>query len=285
MASEDHNKHYENFPVASLLLPRHLREPIAAIYAFARSADDFADEGALTANERLTLLRGYQRELNAIAENQPTTHPIFLRLRAVITQYSLPLSLFHDLLDAFMQDVTCNRYASHAELLDYCRRSANPVGRLLLHLFAAATEENVICSDAICSALQLINHWQDVGIDSRKGPEGRIYIPAEDMARFNVSANDILRRITSTVRMDTGSHNFSSLMHFEVDRARALMLQGAPLGRALPGRIGLEIRTIIHGGLRILEKIEAVNYDVFNHRPKLQTLDWPLIGWRALFKP
>ena len=285
MASEDHNKHYENFPVASLLLPRHLREPIAAIYTFARSADDFADEGALTANERLTLLRGYQRELNAIAENQPTTHPIFLRLRAVITQYSLPLSLFHDLLDAFMQDVTCNRYASHAELLDYCRRSANPVGRLLLHLFAAATEENVICSDAICSALQLINHWQDVGIDSRKGPEGRIYLPAEDMARFNVSANDILRRITSTVRMDTGSHNFSSLMHFEVDRARALMLQGAPLGRALPGRIGLEIRTIIHGGLRILEKIEAVNYDVFNHRPKLQTLDWPLIGWRALFKP
>lgn len=285
MASEYHNKHYENFPVASLLLPRHLREPIAAIYAFARSADDFADEGDLAADERLNLLRGYQRELAAIAENRPTTHPIFLRLRPIITQYSLPLSLFHDLLDAFMQDVTCNRYASHAELLDYCRRSANPVGRLLLHLFAAATEENAICSDAICSALQLINHWQDVSIDSCKGPEGRIYLPAEDMARFNVSANDILRHITSTVRMDTASHNFSSLMHFEVDRARALMLEGAPLGRALPGRIGLEIRTIIHGGLRILEKIEAVNYDVFNHRPQLQALDWPLIGWRALFEP
>ena len=134
MASEDHSKHYENFPVASLLLPRHLREPIAAIYAFARSADDFADEGELTANERLTLLRGYQHELNAIAENQPTTHPVFLRLRPVITQYRLPLSLFHDLLDAFMQDVTRNRYASHVELLDYCRRSASPVGRLLLHL-------------------------------------------------------------------------------------------------------------------------------------------------------
>jgi len=283
MASEDHNKHYENFPVASLLLPRHLREPIAAIYAFARSADDFADEGDLTTNERLTLLRGYQRELEAIAENQPTTHLIFLRLRPVIARYNLPLSLFHDLLDAFMQDVTCNRYASHVELLDYCRRSANPVGRLLLHLFAAATEENVICSDAICSALQLINHWQDVGIDSRKGQEGRIYLPAEDMARFNVSEHDILRRNTNIVRVDTDLHNFCALMRFEVDHARALMLQGAPLGHALPGRIGLEIRTIIHGGLRILEKIEAVNYDVFNHRPQLQALDWLLIGWRALF--
>lgn len=284
MASEDRTKHYENFPVASLLLPRYLREPIAAIYAFARSADDFADEGDLAADDRLNLLRSYQRELNAIAENQPTTHPIFLRLRPVITQYSLPLSLFHDLLDAFMQDVTCNRYASHAELLDYCRRSANPVGRLLLHLFAAATEENVIYSDAICSALQLINHWQDIGIDSHKGPEGRIYLPAEDLARFNVSENDILQGTTHTDCINTASHNFCALMRFEVDRARALMLQGAPLGRALPGRIGLEIRTIIHGGLRILEKIEAVNYDVFNHRPQLQAFDWPLIGWRALFE-
>ncbi|AJP48487.1 phytoene synthase [Rugosibacter aromaticivorans] len=268
-------EHYENFPVASLLLPRHLRHPIAAIYAFARSADDFADEGNLTADERLNLLRSYQRELVAIAEDQPTTHPVFLRLRPVIARYGLPLPLFHDLLEAFMQDVTCNRYASYAELIDYCRRSANPVGRLLLHLFAAATEENILHADAICSALQLINHWQDVGIDSRKGKEGRIYLPAEDMVRFNVSANDILRRITSA--------GFYALMRFQVDRARALMQQGAPLGRRLPGRIGLEIRTIIASGLRILEKIEAANYDVFNHRPQLQALDWPLIGWRALF--
>lgn len=277
MASEDHNKHYENFPVASLLLPRHLREPIAAIYAFARSADDFADEGDLTANERLTLLRGYQRELEAVAEDRPTTHPVFLRLRPVIARYTLPLPLFHDLLDAFTQDVTRNRYASYAELMDYCRRSANPVGRLLLYLFGAATEENLAHSDAICSALQLINHWQDVGIDSRKGQDGRIYLPVEDMVRFNVSENDILRRIVSA--------DFSALMRFEVDRARSLMQEGAPLGRTLPGRIGLEIRTIIAGGLRILEKIEAVNYDVFNHRPQLQALDWPLIGWRALFQP
>ncbi len=269
--------HYENFPVASILLPAHLREPIAAIYAFARSADDFADEGDLAADERLNLLRGYQRELDAIAQGLPTTHPVFLRLRPVIARYSLPLPLFHDLLDAFMQDVSCDRYASYAELIDYCRRSANPVGRLLLHLFAAATEKNAACSDAVCSALQLINHWQDVGVDSRKGRRGRIYLPADDMARFNVGENDILHRVASA--------DFSALMRFQADRARALMLQGAPLGRALPGRIGLEIRAIIAGGLRILEKIEAVGYDVFNRRPQLQPLDWPLIGWRALFHP
>jgi squalene synthase HpnC len=268
--------HYENFPVASLLLPATLREPIAAIYAFARSADDFADEGDLTSDERRKLLRSYQHELDAIAENRPTTHPVFLRLRPVIAHYQLPITLFHDLLDAFMQDVTCNRYANYAELIDYCRRSANPVGRLLLHLFNAATEKNLAYADAICTALQLINHWQDVGIDSRKGPQGRIYLPLDEMARFNVGADDILRRIASA--------DFRALMRFQVVRTRALMLQGAPLGHALPGRIGLEIRTIIAGGLRILEKIAAVNYDVFNHRPQLQALDWPLIGWRALFQ-
>jgi squalene synthase HpnC len=266
--------HYENFPVASLLLPASLREPVAAIYAFARTADDFADEGDLTAEERLNLLRSYQQELDAITENRPTNHPVFLRLRPVIARYQLPLTLFHDLLDAFMQDVTCNRYANYAALIDYCRRSANPVGRLLLHLFDAATADHLACSDAICTALQLINHWQDVGIDSRKGPQGRIYLPLDEMTRFNVGENDILRRIASA--------DFSSLMRFQVDRARALMRKGAPLGDALPGRIGLEIRTIIAGGLRILEKIEAVNYDVFNHRPQLQALDWPLVGWRAL---
>lgn len=266
--------HYENFPVASLLLPASLREPVAAIYAFARTADDFADEGDLTAEERLNLLRSYQHELDAMAENRPTNHPVFLRLRPVIAHYQLPLTLFHDLLDAFMQDVTCNRYANYAALIDYCRRSANPVGRLLLHLFDAATADHLACSDAICTALQLINHWQDVSIDSRKGPQGRIYLPLDEMTRFNIGENDILCRIASA--------DFSSLMRFQVDRARALMRQGAPLGDALPGRIGLEIRTIIAGGLRILEKIEAVNYDVFNHRPQLQALDWPLIGWRAL---
>ncbi|MDP2809447.1 MAG: squalene synthase HpnC [Rhodocyclaceae bacterium] len=265
--------HYENFPVASILLPRALREPVAAIYGFARSADDFADEGDLPAAERIIRLDEYTAELDAIEAGRTTQHPVFLRLRPVIAAYALPLQLFRDLLDAFRQDVTKTRYADFSELMDYCRRSADPVGRLLLHLFDAATPENCRRSDRICSALQLINHWQDVGIDAAK-PVPRLYLPQEDLARFGVCEAAVSRRLADA--------DFRNLMRFEVGRARALMLEGAPLGRDLPGRIGLEIRAIVAGGLRLLEKIEAVDYDVFNRRPVLGALDWPRILFRAL---
>ena len=266
--------HYENFPVASFLLPAELREPVAAIYAFARSADDFSDEGDFTAEQRLQWLQAYRRELDVLAQGSSTEHPVFLRLRPVITAHALPLQLFHDLLDAFSQDVVKDRYATFAELMDYCRRSADPIGRLLLKLFRQDSAQNLTRSDAICSALQLINHWQDVAIDVRKGPSGRIYLPQEDLVRFDVT--DL--QLTSGLCND----NWRALMRFQVDRARALMLSGAPLGRALPGRIGLEIRVIVAGGLRILEKIEAVDYDVFRRRPKLVAADWPLLVIRSL---
>ena len=269
--------HYENFPVASILLPAPLREPVAAIYGFARSADDFADEGDLAPERRRELLAGYQAELDAMASVTPTRHPIFLRLRPVVARYELPAQLFRDLLDAFQQDVVKDRYQDFAELMDYCRRSADPVGRLLLHLFGHATTENLRRSDAICSALQLINHWQDVGIDAGKGSAGRIYLPRDDMARFGVDDAAILRRVASA--------DFRHLLRFQVDRARALMLSGASLGWDLPGRIGLEIRAIVAGGLRILDKIEAVDYDVFTRRPVLQAADWPRILWRSLVRP
>ena len=268
--------HYENFPVASILLPAPLREPVAAIYGFARSADDFADEGDLSPQQRRDLLAGYQAELDAIERGQPTQHPVFLRLRPVIAEHNLPLQLFRDLLDAFIQDVGKDRYRDFMELMDYCRRSADPVGRLLLHLFGHATAENLSRSDAICSALQLINHWQDVGIDAVKGANGRIYLPQDEMTRFGVRDGDVLRRVASD--------DFRQLLEFQVNRARALMLSGASLGWDLPGRIGLEIRAIVAGGLRILDKIEAVDYDVFNRRPKLQALDWPPILWRSLVR-
>jgi len=269
--------HYENFPVGSLLLPARLRPAVAAIYAFARSADDFADEGNLTATERLRLLAEYQAELDKIERNEPTAHPIFLRLRPHIAAYRLPLQLFRDLLDAFAQDVVKDRYADFTELLDYCRRSADPVGRLMLHLFDAATPENLQRADAVCSALQLINHWQDVGIDmgKGKGAHGRIYLPQDEMARFGVTEEVLSRR--------TASADFRALMQFQVERARSLMLSGASLGRDLPGRIGLEIRAIVAGGLRILDKIEAVDYDVFKHRPVLTALDWPRLLIKAVF--
>ena len=266
--------HYENFPVASLLLPAPLREPVAAIYQFARSADDFADEGDHPPEQRRAWLQNYHDELDAIAAGRDTSHPVFLRLRPVITAHGLPLGLFHDLLDAFMQDIDKDRYATRSELLDYCRRSANPVGRLLLHLFKQDSEPNLHSSDAICTALQLINHWQDVAIDLGKGPQGRIYVPAEDLVRFSVPEKQLHEQ-----RCDD---HFRALLRHEVEDARALMLSGAPLGRGLPGRIGLEIRAIVAGGLRILEKIEAVDYDVFRHRPVLTAADWPRILLKAL---
>ena len=269
--------HYENFPVASILLPPPLREPVAAIYVFARSADDFADEGDIPAEQRIALLATYQSELDRIERGEPTDHPVFLRLRPVIDQYSLPLQLFRDLLDAFVQDVGKDRYRDFAELMNYCRRSADPVGRLMLHLFGHASTTNLARSDAICSALQLINHWQDVGIDAIKGANGRIYLPQDDMEHFGVGDNDIAHRITSA--------EFRALLHFQVERAHTLMLSGAPLGWDLPGRMGLEIRAIVAGGLRILDKIEAVDFDVFNRRPILRPLDWPTIIWHSLIRP
>ena len=273
--------HYENFPVASWLLPRPLREPVAAIYAFARSADDIADEGELSDAERCRQLAVYAQELEQIGAGMASQQPLFQRLQRNIVLHQLPLAPFADLLDAFGQDIVKKRYADFAELLDYCRRSANPVGRLLLRLWQADSAENLRRSDAICTALQLINHWQDVAGDLARG---RIYLPQEDMQRFGVDAGQ-LTSATQDAKRDATDANWRALLAFEVARARTLMLSGAALGSCLPGRIGLELRLIIAGGLRILEKIEAVDYDVFRRRPVLRALDWPLLLWRAAMTP
>jgi squalene synthase HpnC len=257
--------HYENFPVASLLLPAHLRRPVEAIYRFARSADDFADEGSDAPQVRLDKLNAYRRQLEAPAE------PLFHELQKIIREHGLPPQLFHDLLDAFSQDVTKKRYSNHAELLDYCRRSANPVGRLLLHLFKRTTEPDLRASDAICTALQLINHWQDVDIDYTK--DNRVYLPQDEMARFGVSEKHLKEKICDDA--------WRSLMGFQIERTRMLMLSGAPLGRALPGRVGLEIRATVQGGLRILQKIARADYDVFRRRPVLNAADWALLLFKA----
>ncbi len=267
--------HYENFPVASFLLPARLREPVEAIYAFARSADDIADEGDATALMRLARLNDYRNALNAIERGEPVTDPslapMFERLGRNIRQFELPVQLFRDLLDAFSQDVGKTRYADFAELLDYCRRSANPVGRLLLHLYGAASPDNLQLSDRICTSLQLINFWQDVAIDWRKA---RIYLPQDDLARFGVGEADIAAA--------TCDARWRALLDFEVQRGRAMMLAGAPLALRLPGRIGWELRLIVAGGLRILERIEGAHHDVFRHRPQLGKLDWARIAWNAL---
>ncbi|TQK11459.1 squalene synthase HpnC [Herbaspirillum sp. SJZ107] len=263
--------HYENFPVASILLPRRLRPAVEAIYAFARSADDIADEGDARPEERLAALGAYDAALDAIAAGTPPQDPLFARLAAVVAAYRLDLQPLRNLLSAFRQDVTTVRYADFAALLDYCRRSADPVGRLMLALYGVADPLSLRQSDAVCSALQLINFWQDVAIDIEKG---RIYLPLDDLQRFGVGEADI--------RAGRRGPAWTALMRFEVERARALMLEGAPLATRLPGRVGWELRMVVQGGLRILEAIERVDYDVFARRPKLGRLDWLAVGWRAI---
>ncbi|MFJ3054731.1 squalene synthase HpnC [Herbaspirillum sp. NPDC087042] len=263
--------HYENFPVASLLLPAHLRPAVGAIYAFARSADDIADEGDAQPAERLAALQAYEAQLDLIEAGQPSTHPLFQRLRPYISAHALPLQAFRDLLSAFRQDVVTTRYPRYDALLDYCRRSANPVGTLMLHLYKETSEENLRDSDAICSALQLINFWQDVAIDWQKA---RIYLPLEDLQAHGLDEQDIEDACRD--------QRWQQLMRFEVARARALMLSGAPLARRLPGRIGWELRLVVQGGLRILERIEQVEGDVFRRRPTLGKRDWLVVAWRGL---
>jgi squalene synthase HpnC len=263
--------HYENFPVASLLLPARLRTPVRAIYAFARSADDLADEGDAPPAARLAALAGYDEALRRMMQPGVPDMPLFADLQNAVRTSNLPLQPFHDLLSAFSQDVVTTRYADFPALLDYCARSANPVGKLMLHLYAAANPENLRASDAICSALQIINFLQDVAIDWRKQ---RIYLPLDDLHRFSVTEAQIAAGVVDDA--------WRALMAFEVERTRELMRSGAPLAVRLPGRIGWELRLVVQGGLRILDRIEAAGYDVFRRRPVLGTRDWIAIGVAAL---
>ena len=258
--------HYENFPVASILLPSRLRRPVEIIYHFARQADDFADEGELPDAERLARLDPFRAELGRIAAGETPETPLFSDVASIVAEFQLPLQLFQDLLDAFSQDVMKKRYANFDEVLDYCRCSANPVGRLLLHLYDEATPQNLLYSDAICTSLQLINFLQDVTKDYAIA---RIYLPQDEMAEYGISEEDIAQ--------GRAHDSWRRLMAFQCDRARALMKSGAPLGSILGGRIGLEMRMIIAGGLRILDKLRAVDYDMFNRRPVLKPADWVIM--------
>ncbi len=268
--------HYENFPVASLLCPPRLRPAVSAIYWFARTADDLADEGAASTNERLAALADYRRELEALGTRPPSPRwaKVFAPLGHAAAAFALPLPLLHDLLDAFEQDLRQHRYADRAQLLDYCRRSANPVGRLLLHLYGVGGDEALRRSDAICSALQLINFWQDLHIDTQRG---RLYAPLEDCARCGVAPEALLAQ--------TDSPQVRRLVSELCGWARELMREGAPLVHALPGRAGWELRLVVQGGLRVLDKIEALGFDTLRRRPRLRWHDGPRLLWRAARMP
>ena len=262
--------HYENFPVASWLCPPALRPAVAALYWYARTADDIADEGDDAAGQRLADLEDYRADLSAVVAGRPPSArwpAVFGPLERAIAHYRLPEPPLAHLLDAFAQDVRKNAagqgYADQAELLDYCSRSAAPVGRLMLHLYGVADARAVAQSDAICTALQLINFWQDLSVDL---PRGRFYLPQDRCAAHGT----------------THAAPNRALVREQVQWARALMGQGAPLVRVLPGRIGWELRLVVQGGLRILDKIEAMDFATWRARPKLRAWDVAVLLWRSL---
>ncbi|MEP6657562.1 MAG: squalene synthase HpnC [Betaproteobacteria bacterium] len=264
--------HYENFPVASVLLPSRLRPAVVAIYRFARSADDLADEGDVPATQRLADLDRYGRALDAIERGESPSVAPFPELALAVRRHRLPVPLLRDLLSAFAQDVTVERYPTYGDLSDYCRRSANPIGRLLLHLYGAATTANFRWSDAICTALQLANFWQDVASDWARG---RIYLPLDEMRRFGVTPE--------TIALARADDAWRGLMQFQTTRTRMLLESGRPLVRTLPWRMGLELSGVLAGGHWVLDAIDRAGGDVFRHRPQLRRGDWARVAWEALY--
>ena len=270
--------HYENFPVASVLLPRHLRSAVTAIYAFARQADDIADEGQAGAESRLAQLNAFDQALLHIEASdfsatrfEQVPQALFLALQREIREHALPIGPLRDLLVAFRQDVQHTPFQHDADLWAYCRYSANPVGRLLLHLYRKTDDVSLALSDHICTGLQLVNFWQDIAIDTRRH---RYYLPADRLAAYGMTHADL-----DNPQLN---HPWSRLMQENTAFARRILLTGAPLCARLRGRPGLELKMIVQGGLRILEKIDAVAGDVFHHRPTLNKKDWALMTWRSL---
>lgn len=253
--------HYENFPVGSIMLPREMRRYFYSIYAFARTADDYADEPGYADEERLRLLAEWEDEL-ALATQGRSQHPVFIALAETVRKFNLPTQLFRDLLTAFRSDVTTHRYDTFEDVLSYCRCSANPIGRLILRLFDYRSPELDQWSDDICTALQLANFWQDLSLDLSRG---RIYIAQEDLQRFDYSVAELLGR--------DYNDRFIKLLRYQVDRTQQLFYRGRPLCKWVGGRLSLELRAVWLGGMRILEKIDRNGYNVFDCRPIITALD------------
>ena len=316
--------HAENFPVASWLCPPHLRAPIVAIYGFARTADDLADEGNATAEQRLAQLKAYRRALERACPMAPEPPPpggiaataspddatapasdmawpeVFGPLAQQAKAHQLPVRCLHDLLDAFEQDVRRTareqHYTHHDELLDYCKRSANPVGRLLLHLYGVSDPQRLQESDCICTSLQLINFWQDLSVDL---PRGRHYLPLAELQAFGLSVDDFAPNGARPVgggvagaargiwrphpRGETDNLNArkSALLAHLVLLATQRMAQGAPLVHHLPGRAGWELRLVVQGGLLVAERTRARGAQPWSRRPRVGLTDLPRLLWRA----
>lgn len=263
--------HYENFPVASFLIPSGKRQDIAIVYWFARTADDIADEGQISSNERISTLNEFEKNFFDALKGVYASDEYEI-LSDVVIRNNLNPKYFTDLISAFRQDVTKKRYNKFDEILDYCNRSANPIGRIVLDIFNIRNEEAYKYSDKICTALQLTNFYQDVEIDYDKG---RIYFPLDEMARFNVDEN--------MFEMKENNPNFSALLKYSIDRTRAFFSEGKYLFPFLKGRLKIEIKWTVAGGEKILSKIEKNNYQIFGKRPKLNKTDFITILLKSIF--
>ncbi|WP_345797656.1 squalene synthase HpnC [Castellaniella sp. MT123] len=279
--------HYENFPVASILLPARLRPAVRDLYAFARGADDLADEGNASPQARLDALETWRAAIQDIGSHRtiraplsPEDRAMFERLSGTIAQHGLPIQPFLDLLSAFTQDLSVVSYDDEPALLDYCRRSANPVGRLMLHLFGATSMDDLAQSDAICTGLQRVNFCQDIALDQAKG---RCYVPLDCLARHEVTLPGLQGLCAAPPQQVPAA--WQAVLREQAEQARRSLLTGSPLAWRLPGRIGLELRLVVHGGLRILEKLAAGQYNPFTDRPILTRRDGFLLCWRALRRP
>jgi len=262
--------HYENFPVGSILIPKRLRPHVCAIYAFARRADDIADED-FSELDRIPALEAWQDLLERSVRSR-VNHPVFLALKETMREFGIPLQLLVDLVTAFKMDVKIKRHDTFEDVQYYCRHSANPVGRLVLHLFGYHQEELMLFSDKICTALQLANFWQDVAVDLKKN---RIYIPLEDMENFGYSQEQIFAH--------EYNESFKKLLKFQVDRTEDMFREGAPLVYKTKGRLALELKCVVLGGMTILKMIRDLNYNTLSIRPHIKNKDKAKILAKALF--
>ncbi|MDI6779274.1 MAG: squalene synthase HpnC [Bacteroidota bacterium] len=265
------NQHYENFPVASLFLPKEKRPYIQSIYAFARIADDIADDEKVDSQTRLQKLEEWERMLKDCYEGEPN-HPVFVALKETVTRLSIPIEPLANLLKAFKMDIEKNHFINFDEVLHYCEFSANPVGRLILMIFGYKNEEYFKHSDSICTALQLTNFYQDVAIDLEKN---RIYIPEDEIVSTNYSEDKLYKK--------QYDKEFVNLMKIQVDRARELFYAGSGLPSLVDRDLQLELKLIWFGGMQVLKKIERKKFEVFSKRIKLHLLDKVLIFLRGLF--
>ena len=271
-AGKESKKHYENFPVATLLYPKKIREAVIIIYQFARTGDDIADEGSFSKKERLKNLKIYQKNLNRLKKNNLNVDLLFLDIYKIINQYSIPINLLQKFIDAFKEDIINNRYKDFDEFIDYSNKAAAPAGQIILGLFREDTKKNIIYSNSICQALALIGISQDFYEDILKD---RLYIPMNEMKKFNLEISDIHDKKFNT--------NWKIFKEFWLQRIELILIQGLPLIPNTKGRLRLQIKIMVSAAFLLISRMKNEDCDLFNNPPKISKIDWLVLFFRCIF--